>query len=622
MAGNSKSSAFAKASADLRENQNAKTEGKIFKNLMKLVSRIAGVSAKNQETREVLIMEGREMENSAINNGLNINEKAASFEAADSSSNVMREPDLSSVDIVSESQNDVNSCISSGGDEGICTPRAWNDKSSSALSHPHQIILYQEKENSEKQTQEIQDKNQVIDKINIGESKLAEACPYCNSKDFVKRGTRKNKHQIVQLYICKNPECEKTFTAQDVKGRHFPLNVIIEAMSYYNLGLTLEGACAIIKQKFGVRPEAATLSSWIEKYKELCKFSRMREYAVKMFSPQNIVEVVTMAHRQLYRFRYHRAKTKLMLEEEYRNRRLEPLKDYLDNVSSVTPHQYFQEGERMSEIRSKFSKADMIVKGKFNYANRLAAFVLQAVKDNKQRHEQLQRFMLANDSVTVATEVPVYIRKEDIEHLENDLGFQILEHASETQNPKSEARNPKQTRNHKILNSETGAETGFLTIKGRKTIGLPKLLTGHIDLVQIRNGQVHLLDYKPGAAREKPVEQLTWYALAMARLTGLRMYDFTCAWFDEKDFYQFYPLHVVKKLTSKVRKKRKVYFKDGTWGEVPRRDEMVIVKREQDEGEELKGTGRKPSTDRQSRQRGGKNELVVVQNNGPGMDSG
>jgi ATP-dependent exoDNAse (exonuclease V) beta subunit len=214
----------------------------------------------------------------------------------------------------------------------------------------------------------------------------------------------------------------------------------------------------------------------------------------------------------------------------------------------------------------------------------LAAFVLQSVKDNKQRHEQLQRFMLANDSVTVATEVPIYIRKEDIEHMENDLGFQILEHNGD-KNSKFENQNPKQTgKKSQIQKTET--ETGYLTIKGNKVIGLPRLLTGHIDLVQIRNGQIHLLDYKPNAAKEKPVEQLTWYALAMARLTGLRMYDFTCSWFDEKDFFQFYPLHVVKKLKSKVRKKRKVYFKDGTWGEVPR-----------------------------------KNELVVVQNNGPGYDS-
>jgi hypothetical protein len=29
-------------------------------------------------------------------------------------------------------------------------------------------------------------------------------------------------------------------------------------------------------------------------------------------------------------------------------------------------------------------------------------------------------------------------------------------------------------------------------------------LTGHIDVFQIRNGKVHILDYKPGAAKKNP----------------------------------------------------------------------------------------------------------------------
>lgn len=437
--------------------------------------------------------------------------------------------------------------------------------------------------------EENKDLNGIQTSTNIGESKLAEACPYCNSKDFIKRGTRKNKNQVVQLYECKNEECARTFSAQDVKGKHFPLNVIIEGMSYYNLGFTLEQSCQIIGQKFGLSssaktgqgekgqkgnvssaqragnigtgaPNPATLSEWIGQYSQLCRYERLRPYAVKMYSPADVVEVVTMAHRQLFRFRYHRAKTRLMLEEEYRNRRLMPLKDFLDNISSVTPHQYFQEGERMSEIRSKFDKADMIVKSKFNYANRLAAFVLQAVKDNKQRHEQLQRFFIANDSCTVATEVPVYIRKEDIEHFENDLRFKVVGDEGIVFKGKGD-----------------GLPKGKATSAALRN--LPRLLTGHIDFIQIRNGQVHLLDYKPDAAKERPIEQLTWYALAMCRLTGLRLYDFTCSWFDDKDFFQFYPLHVVKKLRGKSRKKRKIFFKDGTWGEATKKNELVVVGR-------------------------------------------
>jgi hypothetical protein len=382
------------------------------------------------------------------------------------------------------------------------------------------------------------------DSAQIGESKLADACPYCSSKDFVLRGTRKNKYQVVQLYLCKNVECGRTFTAQDVKGKHFPLNIVVEGMSYYNLGFTLEETCSLLKKKFGVNPEPSTLSEWISQYKPLCRYERLRPYAIKMFAPRDTVEVVTLAHRQLYRFRYHLAKTALMIQE-FPNRRFTALKDFLDSVSSETPHQYFQEGDRMSEIRSKFDKAEMIVTAKSNYANRLAQFVLQTVSDNKQRHEALQRFMLANDSVTVATEVPVYIRKEDIEHMENVLDFKIT-------------------------------DNGKIAVKGSKELKpIPKILTGHIDFIQIRNGQIHLLDYKPNADKEKPIEQLTWYALAMSRLTGLRLFEFKCAWFDDKHYYEFYPLHVVKKIRRK--RKRNVHYRSGKVVEVPKENILTVV---------------------------------------------
>jgi ATP-dependent exoDNAse (exonuclease V) beta subunit len=38
-------------------------------------------------------------------------------------------------------------------------------------------------------------------------------------------------------------------------------------------------------------------------------------------------------------------------------------------------------------------------------------------------------------------------------------------------------------------------------------IEIPKLITGHIDILQIRNGMVHILDYKPQAEKERPIEQ-------------------------------------------------------------------------------------------------------------------
>jgi hypothetical protein len=72
-------------------------------------------------------------------------------------------------------------------------------------------------------------------------------------------------------------------------------------------------------------------------------------------------------------------------------------------------------------------------------------------------------------------------------------------------------------------------------------------LTGHIDLLQIRNGAIHIVDYKPGAKSEKPIPQLMTYALALSRRTGLRLFHFVCSWFDQDHYYQFFPLHVVYK---------------------------------------------------------------------------
>ncbi|MBI5621230.1 PD-(D/E)XK nuclease family protein [Candidatus Gottesmanbacteria bacterium] len=424
------------------------------------------------------------------------------------------------------------------------------------------------------------------------------SCPYCQSKNFQKRGFRTKKRERVQLYLCL--ACRKTFTPHTTKGKHYPLAIMLDAISIYNLGYSLEATCRIVNlrhqktasyeaasgygntrfpepenysnhstptpslsspstgsgldgwragdlhsisafaetQKFsgsapssGVYPppqplshinlQPSTLSSWITETEELCRFARMREFAMKRFSPKDMVVTATLAHRQLYRYRFHRGKCDLIIREEYGHRKFAPLADFLELVPAECPHQYFSQGLRASEAPLTFSKTAMIVRGKTNYATRLAAFVLQSVADRKARHEAVQKFMLANDSVTVATEVPVYITRDDLEHMKSQLGFELFGE-------------------------------------------MPKLITGHIDVLQIRNGQIHILDYKPNAEKERPIEQLTLYAMALSRLTGLRLFEFKCAWFDEKDYFEFYPLHVLHK-PKKALRRRKVVTQEGTY---------------------------------------------------------
>jgi ATP-dependent exoDNAse (exonuclease V) beta subunit len=77
------------------------------------------------------------------------------------------------------------------------------------------------------------------------------------------------------------------------------------------------------------------------------------------------------------------------------------------------------------------------------------------------------------------------------------------------------------------------------------TLARDEVITGNIDILQIRYGMIHILDYKPDARREKPIEQLMIYALALSRLTGIRLYHFKCAWFDDEHYFDFYPRSVV-----------------------------------------------------------------------------
>lgn len=379
-------------------------------------------------------------------------------------------------------------------------------------------------------------------------------CPYCASKNFVKRGWRMKKLEKVQLLLCN--DCHKTFTPQITKGKHYPLATIFDAVSLYNLGYSLEESCRIIQGRQGQSQKAgdnetgigaSTLSNWLSEFKEMMPYGRLRDFAIQKYTPKDAVITATLAHRQLYRFRFHRAKCQIIMQEHFHHSFFKPLREFLEMVPSECPHQYFQDGLRASETPLIFSKTAMIVRGKTNFATKTADFVLQSVKERTQRHEAMQKFMLYNDSVTVATEVPVYLTGDDLEHMKTQLGFEIYQ----KENSKSKTLNSKQDQNsneHLVLGVSA----------------LPKLITGHIDILQIRNGMIHILDYKPNAEKERPIEQLTLYAMALSRLTGLRLFEFKCAWFDEKDYFEFYPLHVLHK-TKRALRRRKVETKEGTY---------------------------------------------------------
>ncbi len=326
-------------------------------------------------------------------------------------------------------------------------------------------------------------------------------CPKCSSKSTTKKGTRKNKQQIIQQYKCKN--CSNIFTKQPLKQKTYPIQIILKTLSLYNLCYSQAGIQKLLKTN--PRPSQKTISNWINEFKTITTFNRLLKEAKAQFSPENIIEQYEFLHNNLnYKYQIHSFKLNYLASN---NERLQRLKQYLEKIPTKEfPHHIFKpnyEIENKSERASQTNFKTLTINplSKQNLANKLCKLALNLAKTNKDRHEAIQDFFIINDSTTIAAEIPIYLTHDDLLYF-NSRGFNL--------NPNN-----------------------FKTP-----------ITGHIDILQIRNGLIHVLDYKPNANKENPIHQLAIYALASK--TKLPLTLFKCAWFDENNYFEFFPLHAVK----------------------------------------------------------------------------
>jgi hypothetical protein len=88
------------------------------------------------------------------------------------------------------------------------------------------------------------------------------------------------------------------------------------------------------------------------------------------------------------------------------------LPDFLESIPTSCPHDLFRREEnpkaRASQAHPAFANVSRItVNAKCNAATQAAELIIPSLGSNKLRHETLQRFMLINNSATVAIEVPI-----------------------------------------------------------------------------------------------------------------------------------------------------------------------------------------------------------------------
>jgi transposase-like protein len=308
-------------------------------------------------------------------------------------------------------------------------------------------------------------------------------CPHCgSSKNVVRAGLRKTTQGQVQRYTCKS--CQKSFSITPLPRTSYPPKIIFSAISTYNLGHSPTETIKITNRRFKTHIPKSTLFSWLTRYRNICTFFPLRKkYSI---DPKDIIFTKKFHHQQVYEFKYHKLKLNI-LGKQFPN-----LKSYLTKLPNELDNKLFKSSLRCSDFPFDLPLPKPRIKRyPTNNATKIAGFGKELAKTNRDRHQAIEDFFLINDSATVATEIPVFLT-------------------------------PKEARFHKI--------------------SIPRTLTGHIDILQVRGKKIRILDYKPEAKNDKQSEkQLTLYTLALGERTTIPLSNITCAYFDENEYFQFTP---------------------------------------------------------------------------------
>jgi len=303
-------------------------------------------------------------------------------------------------------------------------------------------------------------------------------CPHCKSPRITRKGRRRTKFGSRQLLYCK--DCKKEFTDSKLLYKTYGPKVISNAISYYNLGNTLEKTAKLVNVRFKVKTSKSSVSQWLKEFKNICTYCKLRPKAVRMY-PKDILASKTFVHNGLaYNFKFHKAKLEMLCQ----NKDIAPIATYIKRLLKDGCPSFFDKIENrcsQMKVEVKISKDT-----KLNNACQLVDFALRSCSKSTERHSTVENFMLINDSATIAVEVPVWFWEKSM-----DLG-----------------------------------------------------ISGHIDVLQVRNNKIYILDFKPKAAKEseqKVASQLFWYAKGLSFRTTIPLKMFVCAWFDENSYHEFIP---------------------------------------------------------------------------------
>jgi transposase-like protein len=202
--------------------------------------------------------------------------------------------------------------------------------------------------------------------------KPPDRCPHCNSKRLIKKGARKKKLETVPLYRCRS--CGRTFTPgpRTIRNKTYPINEILEALTLYDRGHTLEETAQKISSLYGHRVAPSTISRWLSEHPRLTSYRRLRDRGRHLFTPTQVIRAHKLYHRQVYAFAYHRAKLAFLQDGTLDDRRaagaestarFAAVATFLELIPTTCPHDLFcrEDGARSSQLESTFINPDRLI---------------------------------------------------------------------------------------------------------------------------------------------------------------------------------------------------------------------------------------------------------------------
>lgn len=91
---------------------------------------------------------------------------------------------------------------------------------------------------------------------------------------MTKKGKRKTRHDVRQRYKC--AACRRLFVKEAAEHSSYPVKLIMEGVSRYNLGYSAHETVHYLKHRFGLAVPEKTFRRWYTSHKPLCTYHHIR----------------------------------------------------------------------------------------------------------------------------------------------------------------------------------------------------------------------------------------------------------------------------------------------------------------------------------------------------------